>query len=80
MRIRDKASYEAYLMDMFTLAINAKETLKETISDMLYAKASSYGRTGEDAKADVKGILNVRTAVRAYLRGASESFNNESID
>ena len=30
--------------------------------------------------ADVKGIVNVRTAVRAYLRGASESFNDESID
>jgi hypothetical protein len=80
MGIRNKASYEAYLNDMFSLAINAEATLKETISDMLYAKASSYGRTGEDAKADVKGILNIKAAVKALLRDASESFNNESID
>lgn len=77
--IKNKASFEAYLNDMFVLAVTAQPTPTKSVGDMLFAKALSYGRTIEDAKADVKRILNVHGAVGLLLSEASETLYDGTV-
>ena len=65
------ASYEAYLNALFVDAVNMQGTPTKSIDEILLAKAMSYGRTVDDAKEDVKRILNVRGAVYILLKSAS---------
>ena len=76
-KIENQASYEAYLNDLFSVAVINHTATTESIEDVLLAKAQSYGRTGDVAMLDVKQILNVRSAVSILLKKASEEkFNN----
>lgn len=75
-----QASYEAYLNALFVDAVNMQGTPTKSIDEVLLAKALSYGRTVDDAKEDVKRILNVRGAVYVLLKSASATskYNNNN--
>lgn len=72
-QITDQASYEAYLKDLFVLATVTQGTLTKSIDEILLDKALSYGRAVDEAKSDVKRILNVRDAVSLLLKKAAET-------
>lgn len=72
------ASYEAYLNALFVDAVNMQGTPTKSIDEILLAKAMSYGRTVDDAKEDVKRILNVRGAVYVLLKSASATSKNNN--
>ena len=79
MKISDKkiitiAFYEAYLNDLFVLAVSAHGTPEKSIDEILLETAFLYGRAVEEAKEGVKRILNVRNAVGVLLKGASAKF------
>lgn len=69
--INDQTSKEAYLNALFVDAINTQGTPEKSIDEILLAKAVSYGRAVDEAKEDVKRILNVRKAVSILLKSAS---------
>jgi len=69
--INDQASYEAYLNDLFKEAVNTQGTPTKSIDEILLAKALSYGRADDEAKEDVKRILNMCCAVSILLKSAS---------
>ena len=73
-KIYNQASYEAYLNDLFVLAVSAHETPEKSIDEILQETAFLYGRAVEEAKEGVKRILNVRNAVGVLLKGASAKF------
>ena len=64
----NQASYEAYLNDLFVLAVSTHGTPEKSIDEILLETAISYERTVEEAKEDVKRILNVRNAVGVLLK------------
>jgi type I site-specific restriction endonuclease len=68
------AFYEAYLNDLFVLAVSTHGTPEKSVDEILLETAILYGRAVEEAKEDVKRILNVRSAVGVLLKGASEKF------
>lgn len=72
-KITDQASYEAYLKDLFVLATVTQGTPTKSIDEILLDKALSYGRAVDEAKSDVKRILNVRDAVSLLLKKAAET-------
>lgn len=74
--ITDLASYEAYLNDLFVAAVSNQSSVTKSIDEVLLAKALSYGRAVDDAKEDVKRILNVRGAVFVLLKSASATSKN----
>lgn len=78
--ITDHASYEAYLNELFAVAVTTNGTQNKSINEVLLAKALSYGRAVADAKEDVKRILNVRDAVSVLLKKASATskYNNNN--
>lgn len=65
------ASYEAYLNALFVDAVNTQGTPNKSIDEILLAKAMCYGRAVDEAKEDVKRILNVRSAVSVLLKSAA---------
>jgi len=69
--VADQTSYEAYLNALFVDAVNTQGTPTKSINEILLAKAMSYGRAVDEAKEDVKRILNVRGAVSVLLKSAS---------
>lgn len=69
--INDQTSKEAYLNALFVDAVNTQGTPEKSIDEILLAKAVSYGRAVDEAKEDVKRILNVRKAVSILLKSAS---------
>ena len=69
--INDQASYEAYLTKLFAVAVTTNGTQNKSIDEILLAKALSYGRAVDEAKEDVKRILNMRCAVSVLLKSAS---------
>lgn len=71
--ITNQASYEAYLNALFIEAVNTQGTPTASIDEILLAKAMSYGRAVDEAKEDVKRILNVRGAVNVLLKSTSAS-------
>lgn len=73
-KINNNASYEAYLNDLFVLAVTTHGTLEKSIDEILLETALLYGRAVEEAKEDVKRILNVRNAVGVLLKGVSSQF------
>lgn len=72
-KITDQASFEAYLKDLFVLATVSRGTPTKSIDEVLLDKALSYGRAVDEAKSDVKRILNVRDAVSLLLKKAAET-------
>ncbi len=74
------ASYEAYLNALFVDAVNMQGTPTKSIDEILLAKAMSYGRAVDDAKEDVKRILNVRGAVYILLKSASATSKHKNND
>ena len=68
--IVDEASYEAYLKDLFKLAVTTQGTQTKSIDEILLDKAVACGPTLEG---DVKRILNVRGAVNVILKSTSEA-------
>lgn len=75
-KITNQASYEAYLNDLFSVAVNTHGTPTESIEDVLLAKAQSYGRTDDEAMLDVKQILNLRDAVAVLIKKTAEKYNS----
>lgn len=78
--ITDQASYEAYLNELFAVAVTTNGTQNKSIDEVLLAKALSYGRAVDDAKEDVKRILNVRGAVYILLKSASATSKHKNND
>ena len=73
-KLTTQTSYEAYLNDLFVMAMNTHGTPEKSVDEILLETAILYGRAVEEAKEDVKRILNVRNAVGALLKGVSEKF------
>lgn len=73
-KITNQASYEEYLNELFVVAVSAHGTPTKSIDEILLEAAILYGRAVEEAKEDVKRILNVRNAVGVLLKGASAQF------
>lgn len=73
-KIDNQASYEAYLNDLFSVAVTTHGAPAETIEDILLAKAQSYGRTSDEAMLDVKQILNLREAVAVLIKKTAETY------
>lgn len=73
-KITNQASYEAYLNDLFVMAVSSHGTPEKSVDEILLETAILYGRAVEEAKEDVKRILNVRNAVGVILKGVSEKF------
>ena len=73
-KINNNASYEAYLNGLFVMAVSSHGTPEKSVDEILLETAILYGRAVEEAKEDVKRILNVRSAVGALLKGVSEKF------
>lgn len=71
--INELASYEAYLNDLFVAAVSNQGSVTKSVNEVLLDIALSYGRAVDDAKEDVKRILNVRGAVYVLLKSASAS-------
>lgn len=77
--LSDKESFEQYLNRLFIDAVTNYGTTSKSLSEILLEKAVSYGRAIDDAKEDVKRILNVRAAVGVLLKSAaSNSFFDDS--
>lgn len=75
----NKEAFEQYLNRLFTDAVTNYGTTSKSLSEILLEKAVSYGRAIDDAKEDVKRILNVREAVGVLLKSAaSNSFFDDS--
>lgn len=75
----NKEAFEQYLNRLFTDAVTNYGTTSKSLSEILLEKAVSYGRAIDDAKEDVKRILNVRAAVGVLLKSAaSNSFFDDS--
>lgn len=72
-KIADKASFEEYLDRLFTDAVTLNGTTDKSIDEILLEKAVSYGRAIDDAREDVKRILNVRAAVGVLLKCAASN-------
>ena len=66
-------SCEAYLNDLFKDAINTQGTPTKSINEILLARALSYGHAVDEAKKDVKHVLNVLAAVKILLKNAAQS-------
>lgn len=73
-KIENQASYEAYLNDLFSVAVTNHGTPTESIEDVLLAKAQSYGRTDDEAMLDVKQIMNLREAVAVLIKKTAETY------
>ena len=73
-KIDNQASYEAYLNDLFSVAVTTHGTPTESIEDVLLAKAQSYGRTDDEAMLDVKQIMNLRDAVAVLIKKTAETY------
>ena len=73
-KLTTQTSYEAYLNDLFVMAVSSHGTPEKSIDEILLETALLYGRAVEVAKEDVKRILNVRNAVGVLLKGVSEKF------
>ena len=73
-KIDNQASYEAYLNDLFSVAVTTHGSPTESIEDVLLAKAQSYGRTGDVAMLDIKQILNLREAVAVLIKKTAETY------
>lgn len=73
-KIYNQASYEAYLNDLFVMTVSSNGTPEKSVDEILLETAILYGRAVEEAKEDVKRILNVRNAVGVLLKGVSEKF------
>lgn len=71
--IVDKASFEEYLNRLFADAVTNHGTIRKSINEILLEKAVSYGRAINDAKEDVKRILNVRAAVSVLLKSTASN-------
>lgn len=61
--VADQASIEAYLKALFVGAVNTQVTPTKSNDEILLTMAMSYGRAFDEAKEDVKRILNVGGAV-----------------
>lgn len=78
-KVVNQASYEAYLNDLFVDSMTMQGTPRNSIEEILLAKAISFGREIDEAKEDVKRILNVRAAVCVLLKSAAAKiFNNDT--
>lgn len=73
-KIINQASYEEYLNELFAVAVSTHGTPTKSIDEILLEVAILHGRAVEEAKEDVKRILNVRNAVGVLLKGASAQF------
>lgn len=71
----EKASYEAYLYDIFVNAVNTQGTSQKNVDKILHHDALSYERAVVYAKEDVKCIINVRSAVSILLKSVSVAQN-----
>ena len=71
--INDQVSFEAYLNELFTMSVTTNGTQNKSLDEILLEKAMSYGRAIDDAKEDVKRILNVRAAVGVLLKSAASN-------
>ena len=67
----DQASYESYLNALFVDSVTMQGTPSKSIEEILLTKAISFGRKIDEAKEDVKRILNVRAAVGVLLKSAA---------
>lgn len=70
----DQASYESYLNALFVDSVTMQGTPSKSIEEILLTKAISFGRKIDEAKEDVKRILNVRGAVSVLLKSAAARF------
>lgn len=69
----DQASYESYLNALFVDSVTMQGTPSKSIEEILLTKAISLGRKIDEAKEDVKRILNVRAAVGVLLKSAASN-------
>ena len=69
----DQASYESYLNALFVDSVTMQGTPSKSIEEILLTKAISFGRKIDEAKEDVKRILNVRAAVGVLLKSAASN-------
>ena len=73
-KITNQASNEEYHNDLFVIEASTYGTLEKGIGVILLETALLYGRAVEEAKEDVKRILNVCNAVGVLVKGVSEKF------
>lgn len=73
-KITNQASNEEYHNDLFVIEASTYGTPEKSVDEILLETAILYGRAVEEAKEDVKRILNVRNAVGVILKGVSEKF------
>ena len=71
--IANQTSFKEYLNRLFADAVSNHGTTGKSINEILLEKAVSYGRAINDAKEDVKRILNVRAAVGVLLKSAASN-------
>ncbi len=74
--IVNQASYEAYLYELFALAVSAQPTAIQSLEDILLDKATSCGRKSEAAQGDVQGVLNIKSAVALLLKKMACQFSD----
>jgi len=61
--VADQASHEAYLKALFVDTVNTQVAPTKSNDEILLTMAMSYGCAFDEAKEDVKRILNVGGAV-----------------
>lgn len=72
-KLETQASCEAFLNDLFVQAVTMQGTPTKSINEILLARALSYGHAVDEAKKDVKHVLNVLAAVKILLKNAAQS-------
>lgn len=68
----DKQEYIKYLHTLFVASYIIKPSLTNSIEDELEAIAIHKGQDREQAKADVKHILNLKKAITKFLKKITE--------